>query len=159
LVIPLDKKAVNEVVDPLKADTASIVDPQIKKVFTGLFNLIEVLASENEKLTVEDQPLKNEVNALKGEQGKPDVKPNKRNKKDISSEQERKDDQPGSKDDKDSAKHYLYACGPCNGPKSNHYAIFLATGALIELARKPRDPIVPPPQAVRHLLTPESKTR
>jgi hypothetical protein len=101
LVIPLDKKAVNEIVDPLKADTASIVDPQIKKVFTGLFNLIEVLASENEKLTVENQPLKNEVNALKGEQGKPDVKPNKRNKKDISSEQERKDDQPGSNDDKD----------------------------------------------------------
>lgn len=101
MVIPLDKKAVNEIVDPLKADTASIVDPQIKKVFTGLFNLIEVLASENEKLTVENQPLKNEVNALKGEQGKPDVKPNKRNKKDISSEQERKDDQPGSNDDKD----------------------------------------------------------
>ena len=97
----MDKKAVNEVVDPLKAGTASIVEPQIKKVFTGLFNLIEVLASENEKLTVENQQLKNEVNELKGEQGNPDVKPNKRNKKDISSEQERKDDQPGSNDDKD----------------------------------------------------------
>jgi hypothetical protein len=83
----------------LKKETASIVDPQIKKVFTGLFNLIEVLASENEKLTIENQPLKNEVNALKGEQGKPDVKPNNRNKKDIFSEQERKDDQPESKDD------------------------------------------------------------
>jgi regulator of replication initiation timing len=76
LVIPLDKKDVNEVVDSLKKETASIVEPQIKKVFTGLFNLIEELASENEKLTIENQQLKNEVNELKGEQGKPDVKPN-----------------------------------------------------------------------------------
>jgi regulator of replication initiation timing len=77
----LDKKAVNEVVDSLKEETATISDPQIKKIFTGLFDLVELLASENEKLTVENQQLKNEVNELKGEQGKPDVKPNKRNRK------------------------------------------------------------------------------
>jgi hypothetical protein len=94
---PLDKKSVNEIVDSLKQDTASIGDPQIQRIFTGLFNLIEVLASENEKLTVENQQLKNEINELKGEQGKPDVKPNKRNKKDISSEQERKDDKSAAK--------------------------------------------------------------
>jgi len=90
----LNQKDVNEIVDSLKIETASITDPKIKKIFTGLFNLVEALASENEKLTVENQQLKNEINALKGEQGKPDVKPNKRNKKNISSEQERKDDQP-----------------------------------------------------------------
>jgi hypothetical protein len=95
LVIPLDKKAVNEVVDSLKEETATISDPQIKKIFTGLFDLVELLASENEKLTVENQQLKNEVNELKGEQGKPDVKPNKRNATDISSEKERKDGKPG----------------------------------------------------------------
>jgi hypothetical protein len=95
LVIPLDKKAVNEVVDSLKEETATIGDPQIKKIFTGLFDLVELLASENEKLTVENQQLKNEVNELKGEQGKPDVKPNKRNATDISSEKERKDGKPG----------------------------------------------------------------
>jgi hypothetical protein len=95
LVIPLDKKAVNEVVDSLKEETATISDPQIKKIFTRLFDLVELLASENEKLTVENQQLKNEVNELKGEQGKPDVKPNKRNATDISSEKERKDGKPG----------------------------------------------------------------
>jgi hypothetical protein len=95
LVIPLDKKAVNEVVDSLKEETATIGDPQIKKIFTRLFDLVELLASENEKLTVENQQLKNEVNELKGEQGKPDVKPNKRNATDISSEKERKDGKPG----------------------------------------------------------------
>lgn len=91
----MDKKAVNEVVDSLKEETATIGDPQIKKIFTGLFDLVELLASENEKLTVENQQLKNEVNELKGEQGKPDVKPNKRNATDISSEKERKDGKPG----------------------------------------------------------------
>jgi hypothetical protein len=91
----LDKKAANEVVDSLKEETATIGDPQIKKIFTGLFDLVELLASENEKLTIESQQLKNEVNELKGEQGKPDVKPNKRNATDISSEKERKDGKPG----------------------------------------------------------------
>jgi uncharacterized protein YdgA (DUF945 family) len=74
----LNRKAVNNIVDPLKAETTSSTDPQIKKVFNGLFNLIEVLASENEKLTAENQQLKNKINVLKG---KPDVKPNNRNKK------------------------------------------------------------------------------
>lgn len=101
----MNRNSINEVVDSLKIETASITDPQLQKVFTGLFNLVEVLASENEKLTVENQLLKNEINELKGEQGKPNVKPNNRNKKDISSEQERKDDKPEPKgeDDKDSS--------------------------------------------------------
>jgi hypothetical protein len=78
-----------------KEETATISDPQIKKIFTGLFDLVELLASENEKLTIENQQLKNEVNELKGEQGKPDVKPNKRNATNISSEKGRKDGKPG----------------------------------------------------------------
>ncbi|MFT5636758.1 MAG: hypothetical protein ACI89T_002227, partial [Cognaticolwellia sp.] len=47
----MNRKAVNNIVDPLKAKTTSSTVPKIKKVFNGLFNLIEVLASENEKLT------------------------------------------------------------------------------------------------------------
>ncbi len=82
----------NEVVDSLKIkiETGTITEPQIKKVFTEFFNLVEVLACENEKFAVENQQLKNEVNRFKGEQGKPDIKPNYFNKADISSEQERK---------------------------------------------------------------------
>jgi hypothetical protein len=88
----------------LKEETATIGDPKIKKIFTRLFYIVELLASENEKLTVENQQLKNEVNELKGEQGKPDVKPNKRKAIDISSEQERKKVKPGGngEDDKTS---------------------------------------------------------
>jgi hypothetical protein len=88
----LNRNNINGVVDSLKTETASITDPQLKNFFIGLFNLVELLASENE------------INELKGEQGKPDVKPNNRSKKDISSEQERKDDKPEPKgeDNKDS---------------------------------------------------------
>jgi hypothetical protein len=89
-----------------KEETATISDPQIKKIFIRLFDLVELLASENEKLTIESQQLKNEVNELKGEQGKPDVKPNKRNATNISSEKGRKDGKPGDdgKAPKDSSK-------------------------------------------------------
>src|ERR1700739_2046751 len=33
-------------------------------------------------------------------------------------------------------ENYLYACGPCNGPKNNRFAVFsAATGAAVEIAR------------------------
>ncbi|MEA3338653.1 MAG: hypothetical protein U9R15_01675 [Chloroflexota bacterium] len=42
-------------------------------------------------------------------------------------------------------KNYLYACGPCNGPKNNLWAVFSdATGRLTEVQRRRGDPIVPP---------------
>ncbi len=56
-----------------------------------LFNLIERLANDKVSLETELQQLRDEVNRLKGEQGKPSIKPNKNNNKDdISSEEERK---------------------------------------------------------------------
>jgi hypothetical protein len=103
-LILLNKKTINDVVDSLKTDTASIADPHLKSAFTGLLNLVEILASENEELKVENQQLKNEVNTLKGELGKPDIKPKNLQDKDtdksteeaakdtdISSEKERKE--------------------------------------------------------------------
>jgi len=59
-------------------------------IFKKLFNLIERIARENETLESERQQLTNEINRLKGEQGKPDIKANKKQDGDISSEQERK---------------------------------------------------------------------
>lgn len=41
--------------------------------------------------------------------------------------------------------NYVYACGPCNGPKGNHFAVFVnGTSAPVEVSRKPRAPVVPP---------------
>ncbi len=54
-----------------------------------LLNIIECLAGENETQKIELQELRDEINRLKGEQGKPDVKANKKKDGDISSEAER----------------------------------------------------------------------
>jgi chorismate mutase len=56
-----------------------------------LLNLIERVVKENNTLLTERQQLCDEINRLKGEQGKPDIKANKKNDGDISSEAERKE--------------------------------------------------------------------
>ena len=56
-----------------------------------LLNTIERLAGENDTQKIELQELRDEINRLKGEQGKPDVKANKKKDGDISSEAERKE--------------------------------------------------------------------
>lgn len=69
--------------------TATIQDPQIKSAFTLLFNVIEELNSKNKTLIEENQRLRDEVNRLKGEHGKPDIKSNNRaGSGNISSEKE-----------------------------------------------------------------------
>jgi len=42
-------------------------------------------------------------------------------------------------------ENYLYACGPCNGPKNNRFAVFSQdTSELTEIGRKRGTPVVPP---------------
>ncbi|RYZ36812.1 MAG: hypothetical protein EOO71_30400 [Myxococcaceae bacterium] len=41
--------------------------------------------------------------------------------------------------------NYLYACGPCNGPKNSHFAVFAqGTGTLTNVGRRRGDPVTPP---------------
>lgn len=61
-----------------------------------LLNGIEEFSDENETLVIENQRLKDEINRLKGEQGKPDIRANKKSGN-ISSEEERKKDSPPNK--------------------------------------------------------------
>jgi len=68
----------------------NITDPDIVKVLIGLLNLIEDLASENAKQKQIIQKQRDEINRLKGEQGKPDIKANKNTDKDFSCEKERR---------------------------------------------------------------------
>ncbi len=55
-----------------------------------LLNVVSNLQQENQELKTEVQQLKDEINRLKGEQGKPEVKANKKPSSDHSSEKERK---------------------------------------------------------------------
>jgi regulator of replication initiation timing len=55
-----------------------------------LLNLVEELKSESDALRAENQELRDEINRLQGEQGKPAVKPSKKPKQDHSSEKERR---------------------------------------------------------------------
>jgi uncharacterized protein (TIGR02646 family) len=50
--------------------------------------------------------------------------------------------------------NYVYACGPCNGPKNNRYAVIQANGAMAEVTRKRRDPVVPPIAGADALINP-----
>jgi hypothetical protein len=61
-----------------------------KAVIDRLLNLVESLAFENTRLTDIVQQLNNEINRLKGEQGKPEFPEKKKLDGDISSEEERK---------------------------------------------------------------------
>jgi hypothetical protein len=72
-----------------------IQDPDILRVVQQLANLLEQALTDNDVLRAEVQRLKDEINRLKGEQGKPNVKPNKPHSDDPgdsehSSEEERR---------------------------------------------------------------------
>lgn len=55
----------------------------VKSTFIQLFNIIEKVVAENEQLKQTVQELKNEINTLKGEKGKPDIKPNTQKKNNV----------------------------------------------------------------------------
>ena len=75
----------------LKIDLKSIQDENLRGYIILLLNAVEQLSKENAELRKENQQLRDEINRLKGEQGRPDIRSQKKNK-DISSESERKDD-------------------------------------------------------------------
>lgn len=61
-----------------------------RQAMVSLLNLVEELKQENLSQRAEIQALRDEINRLKGEDGKPDIKANKKQKEDHSSEKERK---------------------------------------------------------------------
>jgi hypothetical protein len=65
------------------------LDADSQKKIQDLFNLFEAMAAEIRELRAENQKLKDEINRLKGERGKPAIRPQTMNK-DISSEEERR---------------------------------------------------------------------
>lgn len=77
--------------EQLGIDLESIKDTRVREAIILLFNLIEEISSENQKLREENQRLRDEMALLKGEQQKPTIRGrNKKQSSDISSEQERR---------------------------------------------------------------------
>jgi hypothetical protein len=73
-------------------DLGAILEEKTRELVKGLLNFIEQLSSNLREARAENQRLRDEVNRLKGEQGKPDIKGNVEAEasKDHSSEKERK---------------------------------------------------------------------
>ncbi len=59
-------------------------------ILLQLLNLVESTIAEIERLTHENQQLRDENNRLQGEQGKPNIRPQSKQSSEISSEQERR---------------------------------------------------------------------
>ena len=86
----LNRNDIQDTLIALQSETSSLSDSNTKDILKSLFNLIDHLYSENEALREENQQFKNEINRLKGEQGKPDIKKNTQ-QADHSSEQDRQE--------------------------------------------------------------------
>ena len=81
----------------LKIDLTSIQDENLRTIIIVLLNAVEQLSKENEVLLKKNQELSDEINRLKGEQGKPVIRPQTKDK-----------DQGNTKDkdlDKDTTNH------------------------------------------------------
>lgn len=53
--------------------------------------------------------------------------------------------------------NYAYACGPCNGPKNNKFAIIDASGALVDVTRARSASVTPPPRGQTALIDPRQE--
>ena len=78
-------------INAIGQEIAQIEDSATQAVVKKLLNIIERLCGENDALKTERQQLRDEINRLKGEQGNPDIKANKKKDAEISSEAERKE--------------------------------------------------------------------
>jgi hypothetical protein len=77
-------------------DLNAILEEKTRELVKGLLNYIEQLSSSLRAARAEIQRLRDEVNRMKGEQGKPDIKANAvaETSKNHSSEKERKKPRP-----------------------------------------------------------------
>jgi hypothetical protein len=77
----------------LNINPDEIENEQYAKAFNSLFAIVEILSKENIAQKEQIQMLRDEINLLKGEQTKPNIRGSKK-KDDISSEQERNQRKP-----------------------------------------------------------------
>ena len=81
---------ISETIKAIQVGLEQSEDPTVKALIGPLFNLLEGLYAENLQLKKEVQALKNEINRLKGEQGKPTFRSKAKDDGDVSSDSELK---------------------------------------------------------------------
>jgi len=72
-------------INAIDQEIAQIESSVGRAIVKKLLNILERLASSNDAQEIELQKLRDEINRLKGEQGKPDIKANKKKDGKISS--------------------------------------------------------------------------
>jgi Transposase IS66 family len=80
-------------------DPSTIEDERVRRVFVCLMNLVETLSTKVGVQAEEMQQLRDEINRLKGEHGKPKIRPNT-GRTDLSSEKQRRESKPHHKSSK-----------------------------------------------------------
>lgn len=75
----MKRQDVRNILDDVSGEINCLSDEKSRKILSKLLNLVESLASENEILRTTKQHQKDEINRLKGEQGKPNIRPQKGN--------------------------------------------------------------------------------
>src|ERR1017187_1399444 len=95
--------------DPLlgNLDLSTITDERARECVARLLNLVETLVAEGHQLRAENQRLRDEVSRLKGQQGKPNIPPNRpaQTGTQNSSEKERREPKPWHKGSKNKQVH------------------------------------------------------
>lgn len=92
----MNRKDIKAKLEKITNGVETVLDPIAKNIITELLNLVEIVVSENSTLKDDKQRQSDEINKLKGEQGKPKIRKQKNNddedkdNKDHSSEKERK---------------------------------------------------------------------
>lgn len=88
----IDFKNIKEQIDGFDSSLKKITSPDLRSAIDLLLNTVESSRHEIQNLKEENQNLKDEINRLKGEQGKPDIRPQKENidNSNHSSEEDRK---------------------------------------------------------------------
>ena len=85
-----------KIIEELDLDKLNI-SGQVRQLLAMLLNLVEELLAEIRNLKVERQELRDEVNRLKGEQGKPKIKANKKENEQATSKPSKEEQKKKSK--------------------------------------------------------------
>ena len=79
---------IKEILHKIDIRPGEVDNKKLTEALPIFFQLIERLSQDNEKLKRENQQLRDEISLLKGEQGKPRIRGNKKLGENISSEEE-----------------------------------------------------------------------